>query len=155
MHGLSRVRIVNFRSCIDAAIELADFTPMVGCNNGGKSNILAAVKWLLRPKSLSAADFNNPSEPVSVEGEITGITSEILANVHEKHRTKIEPHCTDGVLRVRRYQASPGISVSQVTLEIPDEDGGWQKAPTGIPEGLQALFPEPIEIGAMEDGVRE
>ncbi len=155
LHGLSRVRIVNFRSCVDTAIDLADFTPMVGCNNGGKSNILAAVKWLLRPKSLSAADFNEASGPVSVEGLVTGITSEILAGVQEKHRKKIEPHCADGVLRVRRYQASPGMSVSQVRLEIPDDDDGWEKAPTGIPEGLQALFPEPIEIGAMENAAED
>ncbi len=37
MQRLSWVRIVNFRSCVDATFNLADFTPLVGCNNAGKS----------------------------------------------------------------------------------------------------------------------
>jgi putative ATP-dependent endonuclease of OLD family len=161
VHGLSRVRIVNFRSCIDTPLQLADFTPMVGCNNGGKSNILAAVKWLLRPQSLAKSDFCDPDRAVSVEGEVSGITEEILKGLDERHRTKIDPYCTSGSLAIRRYQASPGMPKLQIELQVLDADdeseveGSWKKAPTGIPEALYAMFPEPIEIGAMEDAAED
>lgn len=159
MHRLSRVRIVNFRSCIDYTFDLADFTPLVGPNNGGKSNILSAVKWLLRSQSLPSTDFNNPTQPIYAEGLVEGVTEELLGRLDEKHRSKIAPYCSEGYLRIRRYQASPGIPAAQIELQVPDINGdeadSWKKAPTGIPQALYALFPAPIEIGAMEDAAED
>ena len=60
MHCISEIIPQNFRSCIDATFPLSEFTPLVGYNNGGKSNLLASIRWLLRPYSLSTTDFNNP-----------------------------------------------------------------------------------------------
>lgn len=161
MHGLSWVRIVNFRSCVDAAFDLASFTALVGCNNAGKSNVLAAVKWLLRPSNLAEKDFNDPSEPVLVEGCITGVSEAILDGLDERHRTKIAPYCADGTLKIRVEQSAPGVGKKGIETRVQDQDdaeeeqGGWKTAPTGIPEALYSLFPEPIEIGAMEDAAED
>ncbi|MCK4235685.1 MAG: AAA family ATPase [Candidatus Krumholzibacteria bacterium] len=158
MHRLSEIKIINYRSCINATCRLADFTPLVGCNNVGKSNILSAVKWLLRPTSLSPADFYDKEQPVLVEGKIESVSDEILQGIDEKHRTKIEPYCADGTIRIRRKQAFPQASTKEIELyifdplsKIEEQSDPWRIAPTGIPQGLYALFPEPIEIGAMED----
>ena len=40
MPKLTWIKIQNFRSCRDTSLPLTDLTPLVGCNNGGKSNIM-------------------------------------------------------------------------------------------------------------------
>ena len=52
MHTLAQISISNFRSCKNVSLCLSDFTPIVGYNNAGKSNILAAVEWLIDPSAL-------------------------------------------------------------------------------------------------------
>jgi len=158
VHCISEIRVKNFRSCIDASFSLSDFTPLVGYNNGGKSNLLASIRWLLRPYSLGMNDFNNITSPVIITGIISGISPELLGNLAETHRNRISSYCSDGVIGIRRTQSSPGISVSSVILEIRNSevldetaDNAWARNPTGIDAAIKALFPEPIEIGAMED----
>ena len=41
---LQRLRIHNFRSIIDADVEVHDYTMLVGANNAGKSNALSALR---------------------------------------------------------------------------------------------------------------
>ena len=41
---LRRLRIKNFRSILVADIEVHDYTMIVGANNAGKSNVLAALR---------------------------------------------------------------------------------------------------------------
>ena len=67
MHRLAQVSISNFRSCKQVSLPLDDFTPIVGYNNAGKSNMLTAIEWLLDASALSATDFTSVKEPVSVE----------------------------------------------------------------------------------------
>jgi putative ATP-dependent endonuclease of the OLD family len=156
VHRLTYIRIINYKSCIDASFDLADFTPLVGPNNGGKSNILSGVKWLVRGHALSSTDFNNPKEPVFIEAVISGITDEVLSRLEETHRKKIEPLCLDQTLEIRRYQQAPSRSVKDVELHVRDTgNGGWKKAPTGIPNAVTAILPDPIEIGAMEDAAED
>jgi len=57
---------------------------------------------------------------------------------------------------------SPGITASNIILEIRnldendvDSEGAWVKNPTGIDAAIKTLFPEPIEIGAMEDAIED
>lgn len=161
MHSLTWVRILNFRSCVDASFDLASFTALVGCNNAGKSNVLTAIRWLLRPYNLLEKDFNDPARQVSVEGVITGISEAVLDGLDERHRAKIEPYCTDESLRIQVVQSAPGVGKKGIETRVrehgdeEEESGEWKKAPTGIPEALYALFPEPIEIGAMEDAAED
>lgn len=41
---LTRIRIHNFRSMIDADIDIHDFIMLVGANNAGKSNFINALR---------------------------------------------------------------------------------------------------------------
>ena len=162
MHGLSEIKIENYKSCHEIDLVLSDFTPLVGYNNGGKSNILESIKWLLKSSVLSNGDFYDPAQPVVISGKIVGITEEILENLIPKHRNRIEPYLIDGCLHIRRNQPNPGGTAKNISLEIrnpaiEDEqaDNAWDINPTGIDSAIKAIFPEPIEIGAMENATED
>jgi predicted ATP-dependent endonuclease of OLD family len=79
MHTLSEITLNNFRSCDEATFPLSDFTPLVGYNNGGKSNILDSIRWLLKSFVLAEKDFNDLEKPVVISGVISGITEELAS----------------------------------------------------------------------------
>lgn len=146
---ISDLEIRNFRSCVEASLQLTHFTPLVGLNNCGKSNCLTALEWLVRKAKLGAEDFHNPALPVQVMGTLRGIAEADLDVLEQKHRKKIEGHVRDGVLMVRREQQVPGGD-TELTLMNP-VTGDWEPNPTGIDNAISALFPDPIRIGAMEN----
>lgn len=156
MHILSEINIRNFKSIRNESFELSPVTPLVGYNNAGKTNIIEAIKWLLRKSSLSANSFNNTALPVEVEGKISGISATILELLAANHRQNIEPYLFGDSLYIKRTQPSPSMPVAQVRLFVKDPssldtDNEWRINPTGIDQAIQTLFPDPIHIGAMED----
>ena len=155
-HLLSGISIRNFKSIQSETFELSDFTPLVGYNNAGKSNILEAIKWLLRKTALSDTDFNNTAQPVEMEGEISGITATILGQLPTNQQTSISPYLFSESLFIKRVQLSPNIGVANIQLLVKDPANigtasEWRANPTGLDQAIQALFPEPIHIGAMEN----
>lgn len=56
MHHLTGIKIRNFRSCATVDLALGDCTPIVGYNNAGKSNIMAAIEWLVAPRALGCVN---------------------------------------------------------------------------------------------------
>lgn len=152
MHGITEVAVSNFRSCQTCRLLLSDYTPLVGYNNAGKSNLIAAISWLLTGKALSASDFGTLEEPVTVEATIHGIDDELLQLLGDRHRGRIEEHCVDGILRIRRRQHAPSTRSADVKLDVWSADADdWVDNPNGIPGTISALLPAPIHIGAMED----
>jgi putative ATP-dependent endonuclease of OLD family len=152
-HLISKIHIVNFKSIKNQEFDLSNFTPLVGYNNAGKSNILEAIKWILRKSSLKIESFNDSTQPITMIGEIEGITTDILDNIDHTHRTRIEPFLANETLTVKRIQASPSQSAAQIKLQVLDPTDGitWKDNPTGIDNAIKDLFPEPIHIGAMEN----
>ena len=155
---LRNVHIKNFKSIKDAEFKLEDFTGFVGHNNAGKSNILDAIYWLFRRSSLQVSDFNNKDLEVEITGEITGLSEEVLSNISNSgHRKSIAPYINDEKLIIRRIQKEPGVSATTIRLEVLDtsnESGGvWKSNPTGIDGALSAIFPDPIQIKAMENSL--
>ena len=162
MHGLATIKIENYKSCHEIDLVLSDFTPLVGYNNGGKSNILESIKWLLKSSVLKDGDFYDTAKPVVVSGKIVGITKDILNNLIPKHRNRITPYLKNNCLRIRRKQPAPGGTAKNISLEIRnpeiEEDqaeNAWDTNPTGIDTAIKAIFPEPIEIGAMENATED
>lgn len=78
MHRLSHITIQNYRACRQVSIPIESFTPLVGQNNSGKSTVLKAIQWVLKPASLSISDFGNKDAPVIVSACIDGISQEVL-----------------------------------------------------------------------------
>jgi len=162
MPTLDEIHIQNFRSCKDSFFTFSAFTPLVGYNNGGKSNILFAIGWLLNHSSLTESDFNDPNKEVQISGTITGITQAVLDKLEQKHKNQIEPYCRDEKLQFRIRQPKPGVPKKEIKWEVRDPlvdednlDDAWKSGPTGITAAVKAIFPESIEIGAMEDVVED
>lgn len=155
-HILSEITIRNFKSIRNETFELSAFTPLVGYNNAGKSNMLEATKWLLRKTALSDSSFHDTALPVEMEGVISGITQAILDQLPENQRTSIQPFIIGDSLSIKRVQPQPNVGVAQIRLLVKDPANigtanEWRANPTGLDQAIQALFPEPIHIGAMEN----
>lgn len=155
-HILSEITIRNFKSIRNETFELSAFTPLVGYNNAGKSNMLEAIKWLLRKTALSDSSFHDTALPVEMEGVISGITQAILDQLPENQRTAIQPFLFGDSLSIKRVQPQPNVGVAQIRLLVKDPANigtanEWRANPTGLDQAIQALFPEPIHIGAMEN----
>ncbi|GAA6178585.1 hypothetical protein NBRC116594_00230 [Shimia sp. NS0008-38b] len=158
MHRVSKVTIENFKSIRSANFSLEPFTPLVGYNNAGKTNILKALSWVIKRSSLQVSDFFNSEAPVVVTAEISGIDAGVLDALEDNHRNRIEPLVVNGKISLRRTQVSPGIPASQIRLEIHQEQDGeeqWVVNPAGIDQAIARMFPEPIFIGAMENATED
>lgn len=157
MHLIRKLHITNFKSIRDAEFDLTKYAPFVGYNNGGKSNVLRALSWLFKKSTMTASDFFNPESPIIVEGTISGITQQILDNIEDKHRTKIEPYIVGESLLIRRVQLIPSADAKSFSFDIKkgDNSGDWAKNPTGIDNAITHLFPEPIVVGAMQDAAED
>jgi len=157
-HRLAKIEIKNFRSIVDHTFDMFDYTPIVGYNNAGKTNIVRAIKWLLRKSSLSFDYFNDINQEISVSGIIEGITEDLLtaAAIAPNHRASILPLIQNETIQIKRIQSRPGEGVAAIRLYVKNpnaerEEDEWKLNPTGIDQAITALFPDPIHIGAMEN----
>lgn len=158
MHRISYIEIKNFRACQSVSLPLDDFTPLVGQNNVGKSTILESLRWLLKPDARSASDFADAKEPIVVTAKIEGISAAILGLIPEpKHRTAIEPYCPNGVLWIRVSADSTTVKSlksevwNPAVVEVDGKPMEWRSYPTGLPQAVSAILPEPLSIQAMKD----
>jgi putative ATP-dependent endonuclease of OLD family len=158
MHRISSIAIENFRACKKVYLPLESYTPLVGQNNAGKSTILEALQWVLKPVALAASDFADTARPVLVAACIDGVTEDVLDLIPEqKHRKAIEPYCRNGRLWIRVSASGAGAkAIAKEVWDIeqcPDDElpDHWREYPTGLPQAVSVLLPEPIVIEAMED----
>ena len=155
-HSLSRIDISNFKSIINHSFKLSDYTPLIGYNNAGKTNIVKAIKWLLRKSSLTADFFYDTNQEISIIGKIEGITDELLQTISANHRNSLLPFVNSESIEIKRVQSRPGDSATNIKLFIrnpnaENEEDTWRVNPNGIDQAISNLFPEPIHIGAMEN----
>jgi putative ATP-dependent endonuclease of OLD family len=137
---LRRLRIHNFRSVIDADIEVHDYTMIVGANNAGKSNVLAALRAFYEDVKWTAEDVpmvGKASEETWVELAFSLSDAE-WAGLADKYKEG----ATDHTLTVRRYFVSKErVKANQSNIY------GLVK---GIPE--DALFYGAKNIGTAKVG---
>lgn len=148
-HKLSQIKVDNYKSLISETFELSDYTPLIGYNTAGKSNILTAIKWLLRKSSLQAEAFNQVGTPVSMDGTIEGIDNNLLQLLTAPHRNSISPYIVNDQLRIKRVQNQPGDTAANVKLFVFDPNAAnpaqpWIASPNGIDDALNVLFPGKI-----------
>lgn len=158
MHRLSHLTISNFRACQNVALPLEGYTPLVGQNNTGKSTILKAIEWVLKPTALSKQDFQDPEQPIEISACIDGISEAVLERIpEEKHRKAIAPYCQDGRLWIR--VVASGTTAKSIEKQVWDTEqcadannpDHWRHYPTGLPQAVSAILPEPLVVQAMHD----
>lgn len=154
MQFVSSLTVRNFKSIKSATFRFEQYTPIVGQNNAGKSNIVAALKWLVQKEKLTEQSFNDIDKPVEIEGVIEGITEEILGQLNETHIKRIQEFIGSNRIKIKRIQKCPNTTAAQQQLKVfhPHRQE-WELNPTGIDNAIKAMFPEAIEIGAMVDAV--
>ena len=162
MQIISKLSVYNFKSCREIEdIELGDYSPLVGYNNAGKSNLLSALHWILKPTVLPETAFFDAALPVRVEATIDGVAQTVIDLLSDSHKARIAPFIKNETICIRREQPRPDCSKSDIKLQIRDpskpngDANSWRENPTGIPAAIDALFPEPITIGAMEDAGKD
>lgn len=146
---LEEITISNFCSCSNVNIPLSSFSPVIGYNNAGKSNILRAIVWLLRKSVLTASKFNDINSPVVISGVIANADISMLP---ANQQAQISRYVLNDRLAFRRIQDAPNARAADIKLEVLDPTtGNWAANPTGIDNAIAVLFPEPIFIEAMDD----
>jgi putative ATP-dependent endonuclease of OLD family len=154
--GIGQIEISNFRACESLSLPLAALTPLVGQNNSGKTTILDAIAWVLKPSTVPGADFRDDGV-MTVDARIDGVTKEILDQIPAaNHRAAISEYCIDGVIWIRAHASK---SNPKPIREIwgsgeTDESGkptSWRSFPTGLPNAINAMFPEVIRVNALDD----
>ncbi|CAN5124211.1 ATP-dependent endonuclease [soil metagenome] len=158
MHTLNKIIIENFKSIEKLELNLHVYTPVVGYNNAGKSNIMEAIDWFLTQGRLDENMIRNGSKPAVVTGTITGVSDCLIEELDEKHQKQIGPYIIDGNVTFRLEQQEPGgakklrtLTVRDPEIENVDDENAFTTNPSGIPEALSKLFPESIFIRAMEN----
>lgn len=155
-HYIKKLEIENYKSCKELAVVFTPYTPLVGYNNVGKSNILSALEWLVKDKLLSEGDYNDATCSIVVEGEVVGVTEDVLQRLNEEHREPLRPYIEGGVAKIKRTQPAQATKKSEIKFEICNfQNGKYAKNPRGIWNAIKALFPEPIKIGAMENAAED
>lgn len=155
-HYIKNIEIQNYKSCKELTVVLTPYTPLVGYNNVGKSNILSALEWLVKDKLLAESDYNDVNLPVIIEGEVVGVTEDVLQRLNEEHREPLRPYIENGVVRIKRTQPANATKKTEINLEIFNfERGRYARNPRGIWNAIKSLFPEPIKVGAMENAAED
>ena len=157
MHHIAEMEIHNFRSCKQASVLLEGFTPLVGYNNAGKSNILKCIDALVTAKGLSADNFFDPDKPIEIVALLKGLEEEALDHLTATQKNSLSPYIENGSLNIRFFQEKPGAGKNSVVLGIraPSRKNDEWGNPNGIPQAISTLFPEPTFINSMEDSAED
>ncbi|WP_367107424.1 ATP-dependent endonuclease [uncultured Psychrobacter sp.] len=158
MHKIKQLKIRNYRSCQDTTITLENYTPLVGYNNAGKSNILKCIDTLVRGKGQNEASFFDKEKPIEIVALLEGLDQNSLSHLSQQQITSLEPLIEEGSLNVRFFQEKPGTGKNAVLMGVQKpselELGEW-KNPNGLPQAITTLFPEPTFINSMEDSAED
>ncbi|MDN2662626.1 ATP-binding protein [Psychromonas sp. 14N.309.X.WAT.B.A12] len=157
MHRIAEMEIHNYRSCQKTQIKLEPFTPLVGYNNAGKSNILKCLDALVRGKGQAITNFFDPEKPIEIIARLAGLGEEALNHLSANQKSSLEPYIENGSLDIRFFQEKPGTAKNAVVLGIrspskPQDEWG---NPNGLPQAITTLFPEPTFINSMEDSAED
>ncbi len=82
MLRLSSLSVSNFRSLQSQPMTFPELAILVGKNDVGKSNVLAAIQLLLEGGSISPVDFYDLAKPIIVEATLEGATPDLHLREH-------------------------------------------------------------------------
>lgn len=155
---LNKITIVNLRSIRRETFPLSPFTPLIGYNNAGKTNILMGIQWLLTKKSLDVTFFDDASIPVEAEGEFCGITETVLSRLSPERAAAMRQFLDNGTFHLRKVQRVPSDNPEnlQYLVKVP-RSKDWVQMSDVFRQAYMRLFPEPIyvqDLGSSDTNVR-
>jgi len=155
MHKLRSLTIRNLKSIKDETFPLANFTPLIGYNNAGKTNILLGAKWLLYAHTLPSSHFNDPAKPVEVFGSFQGITKSLLSHLQPQEAEALGAFVHHAEIHILRRQNKPDDREDNIEFLIRnpfehDPANEWVPVPHHAKWAIFRLFPKPIFIGSLD-----
>ncbi len=155
MHLISELEIINFKSCKNLKIKLEGFSPLVGYNNAGKTNILKAIDTLVKGKAIGEDSFNDITKPLIIIAVLTGLNDEVLSHLSAPQKASLQPYIENGCIHIQFRQEGIGKTASTLGVRAPSNELGEWVNPNGIPQAISTLFPEPTFINSMEDAAED
>lgn len=157
VHRIAELEIKNYRSCELTRVKLEAFTPLVGYNNAGKTNILKCLDALVTGRGQSLANFNDPEKPIEIVAHLVGLDDDTLSHLSPAQKSSLTPYIENNSLDIRFYQEKPGTGRNAATLGIraPSNLQDEWSNPNGLPQAVTTLFPEPTFINSMEDSAED
>jgi len=156
------VKIENFKGLKCCETKVDEFTCVIGKNNAGKSSFLQAMYLFISGDRLSPKDYFDPEEDTVITVVLDEITEHDLEKIPE-HRDRIEPHITDGQIKVARRYSPDGRSKWKLFAMVPEGerftkgeiDSNFAGKRGGeIDAVLQNIYPEVIYEGAVTTQAR-
>lgn len=145
---LNKITISNLRSIRRETFSLSLFTPLIGYNNAGKTNILMGIQWLLTRLSLDVSYFDDANMPIEAEGEFCGITETAIARLSPERAGALRMFLEGDTFRIKKVQRVPSENADNIQyfVKAPGKKGTWQIMPDLFRQAYMRLFPEPIRI---------
>ena len=139
---ISRIRIQNFRSIVDATVELDPLTVLIGKSGTGKTNFVHAVRFLRDTLNSRTMNF-----------DALGGRDKVLHVEHRKHAIAFEVELSiPGVDKMMRYSLSQDHNgLIDESFSLGDEIVFHHRGPTWVkpPKVIPQPAPNGILLGAI------
>lgn len=113
---ISRLRIHNFRSIINAEIEVHDFLMLVGANNAGKSNVINALRCFYEDHNLKWSKDDFPKTGADGEEAWVELTFRLTQNEWENLADKYKKDIADSSIVLKRYFQGSKVKSKQSNI---------------------------------------
>lgn len=124
---ITHVDIKNFRALKNVTFNMSSFSCVIGENNSGKSSLMQAVKFFLKPVKLDESDFYDKNQPVIIAATMNVNDEDLKAISEEEHRRRMSEVVRDGVLKLTQtfmLNDKPQMTCTRRVLK----DDRWQES---------------------------
>ncbi|MFH1504121.1 MAG: AAA family ATPase [Candidatus Omnitrophota bacterium] len=120
---IKKIIIHNFRSIIDAEFSLNDYTMLVGKNNSGKTNIMAAIRIFYEDGGLKYSEKRDFPK-LKVKDQDSWVEIHYATTNDEQRNLKEDYQTSDNILKVRKYlQSKDFVKAGQSNLYAYEKGG--------------------------------
>ena len=111
---ISKIRVHNYRSIIDAEVEAYDFLMFVGSNNAGKSNVLNALRCFYEDAKWADDDF--PKKGAVDQASWVELTFDLTEDEWENLADKYKEGAQEKKILLRRYFKGEKVKAKQSNI---------------------------------------
>ena len=97
---INQVDIKNFRALKAITFNMSSFSCAIGENNSGKSSLMQALKFFLKPVKLDESDYYDKNQPVIIAATMSVSDDDLKAIIDEEHRRRMSEVMRDGILKL-------------------------------------------------------
>lgn len=119
---LTHIKVSNYKGLCKTESPLSNFVCVVGENNAGKSSLLQTLLLFITGTKLSKSEYYDPEQDIVITVELSGITEELLSEIPEETRLKLDPYIHEEKLALARRYSTDGSSKLRVMARVPKDE---------------------------------